>query len=89
MPDSAAAAAPTAGQLPLEGDDGGDDAGAAIDPLYTEAVMVVRKHRRASISLVQRHLRIGYNRAAHLLASMELAGLVTAMQSNGSRELRA
>lgn len=89
IPDSAAVATPSAGQLPLEGDDDGDDAGDAIDPLYTEAVMVVRKHRRASISLVQRHLRIGYNRAAHLLESMEVAGLVTAMQSNGSRELRA
>lgn len=90
IPESAAAAtSPTAGQLPLEGDDERDDAGDAIDPLYTEAVMVVRKHRRASISLVQRHLRIGYNRAARLLDSMEVAGLVTAMQSNGSRELRA
>ncbi len=88
IPDSAAVATPSAGQLPLEGDEDGDDTGDVIDPLYTEAVMVVRKHRRASISLVQRHLRIGYNRAARLLASMELAGLVTAMQSNGSRELR-
>ncbi|WP_338881780.1 DNA translocase FtsK [Achromobacter veterisilvae] len=75
--------------MPLEGDDDSDDAGDAIDPLYTEAVMVVRRHGRPSISLVQRHLRIGYNRAARLLESMELAGLVTAMQSNGSRELRA
>lgn len=72
------------GELPLEHDDAGE-----IDPLYTEAVMVVRQHRRPSISLIQRHLRIGYNRAAHLLESMELAGLVTPMQSNGSRELRA
>jgi len=72
------------GELPLEHDDAGE-----IDPLYTEAVMVVRQHRRPSISLIQRHLRIGYNRAAHLLESMEMAGLVTPMQSNGSRELRA
>ncbi|WP_313378026.1 DNA translocase FtsK [Achromobacter insolitus] len=72
--------------MSLEGDEDGD--GDAIDPLYTDAVMVVRKHRRASISLIQRHLRIGYNRAARLLESMELAGLVTATQSNGSRELR-
>ncbi len=84
---TAAAAAPTAGQLPLEGDDDAD-AGDAIDPLYMEAVTLVRRHGRPSISLIQRHLQIGYNRAAHLLESMEIAGLVTAMQSNGSRELR-
>ncbi|AKQ55143.1 recombination-associated protein RdgC [Bordetella hinzii] len=85
---TAAAAAPTARQLPLEGDDDAD-AGDAIDPLYMEAVTLVRRHGRPSISLIQRHLQIGYNRAAHLLESMELAGLVTPMQSNGSRELRA
>jgi S-DNA-T family DNA segregation ATPase FtsK/SpoIIIE len=50
---------------------------------------VVLKHRRASISFVQRHLRIGYNRAARLLESMEQAGLVSAMQSNGNREILA
>ncbi len=81
------AAAPAPGQLAIEGDD--SDGGDGIDPLYMDAVLVVRKHRRASISLVQRHLRIGYNRAARLLESMETAGLVTAMQSNGSREMRA
>lgn len=84
------AGAAAAGQLALDtGADDGEEPSDAIDPLYTDAVMVVRKHRRASISLVQRHLRVGYNRAAHLLESMERAGLVTAMQSNGSRELRA
>jgi recombination associated protein RdgC len=83
--DSAATAAP--GQLALEGGDG--DADDAVDPLYMEAVTVVRKHRRASVSLVQRHLRIGYNRAARLLESMETAGLVSAMTPSGSRELRA
>nr|WP_255695956.1 DNA translocase FtsK [Achromobacter sp. MY14] len=57
--------------------------------MYMDAVTIVRKHRRASVSLVQRHLRIGYNRAARLLESMETAGLVSAMASNGSRELRA
>jgi recombination associated protein RdgC len=82
---SAATAAP--GQLALEGDDG--DADDAVDPLYMDAVTIVRKHRRASISLVQRHLRIGYNRAARLLESMETAGLVSAMTSSGSRELHA
>ncbi|NGT16961.1 recombination-associated protein RdgC [Achromobacter insolitus] len=84
------AGAAATGQLALDTDaDDGEEPSDAIDPLYTDAVMVVRKHRRASISLVQRHLRVGYNRAAHLLESMERAGLVTAMQSNGSRELRA
>ena len=57
------------------------------DPLYDEAVAVVLKSRRASISLVQRHLRIGYNRAARLIEEMERAGLVSAMQTNGNREL--
>jgi len=62
-------------------------ADAESDPLYDQAVEVVLKHRRASISLVQRHLRIGYNRAARLLEQMEQAGLVSAMQSNGNREI--
>jgi S-DNA-T family DNA segregation ATPase FtsK/SpoIIIE len=57
------------------------------DPLYDEAVAIVLKHRRASISLVQRHLRIGYNRAARLLESMEQAGVVSTMQSNGNRDI--
>ena len=59
------------------------------DPMYDQAVEVVLKHRRASISLVQRHLRIGYNRAARLLEQMERSGLVSAMQSNGNREIIA
>jgi S-DNA-T family DNA segregation ATPase FtsK/SpoIIIE len=57
------------------------------DPLYDEAVAVVLKSRRASISLVQRHLRIGYNRAARLIEQMERSGLVSGMQSNGNREI--
>ena len=57
------------------------------DPLYDQAVEVVLKSRRASISLVQRHLRIGYNRAARLIEDMERAGMVSAMQSNGNREI--
>jgi S-DNA-T family DNA segregation ATPase FtsK/SpoIIIE len=57
------------------------------DPMYDQAVAVVVKHKRASISLVQRHLRIGYNRAARLLEQMEKSGLVSAMASNGNREL--
>ena len=59
------------------------------DPLYDQAVDIVLKSRRASISLVQRHLRIGYNRAARLIEQMERAGLVSSMQSNGNREVIA
>jgi S-DNA-T family DNA segregation ATPase FtsK/SpoIIIE len=66
---------------------GGGAAGGEADPLYDQAVEIVIKNRRASISLVQRHLRIGYNRAARLLEDMERAGLVSAMQSNGNREI--
>ncbi len=65
----------------------GGEQGTEADTLYDQAVEVVLKHRRASISLVQRHLRIGYNRAARLLEAMEQAGLVSAMQSNGNREI--
>jgi S-DNA-T family DNA segregation ATPase FtsK/SpoIIIE len=76
-----------------EGDEGSGAEGGAgagggeADPLYDQAVEVVVKHRRASISLVQRHLRIGYNRAARLLEQMEQSGLVSAMSSNGNREI--
>lgn len=63
---------------------GGD---AESDPMYDQACEVVLKHRRASISLVQRHLRIGYNRAARLLEQMEQSGMVSAMQSNGNRDI--
>ncbi len=72
-----------------------DDPGAAAageltgekDPLYDQAVEIVIRTRRPSISLVQRHLRIGYNRAARLIEDMERAGMVSAMQSNGNREV--
>ncbi len=57
------------------------------DPLYDQAVEIVLRTRRPSISLVQRHLRIGYNRAARLIEDMERAGLVSAMQTNGNREV--
>ena len=57
--------------------------------LYDEAVAIVVKTRRASISLIQRNLRIGYNRAARLVEDMERAGLVSSMQSNGNREVLA
>jgi S-DNA-T family DNA segregation ATPase FtsK/SpoIIIE len=59
------------------------------DPLYDQAVQIVLQNKRASISLVQRHLRIGYNRAARLIEDMERAGLVSAMATNGNREILA
>jgi S-DNA-T family DNA segregation ATPase FtsK/SpoIIIE len=68
---------------------GSSEGGADSDPLYDEAVAIVLKTRRASISSVQRQLRIGYNRAARLIEDMERAGLVSAMQSNGNREVLA
>jgi S-DNA-T family DNA segregation ATPase FtsK/SpoIIIE len=76
----------------LEGEGGADGApagegGGEADALYDQAVQVVLKNRRASISLVQRHLRIGYNRAARLLEQMENSGVVSSMQSNGNREI--
>ncbi|SAK58945.1 DNA translocase FtsK [Caballeronia ptereochthonis] len=83
------------GGLAGEGDEGSAGAGGTggadgeSDPLYDQAVEVVIKNRRASISLVQRHLRIGYNRAARLLEQMENSGLVSAMSSNGNREILA
>jgi DNA segregation ATPase FtsK/SpoIIIE, S-DNA-T family len=81
------------GILTNETEDGGEgagllgDSGGEKDPLYDEAVGIVLKTRRASISSVQRQLRIGYNRAARLIEDMERAGLVSAMQSNGNREV--
>jgi S-DNA-T family DNA segregation ATPase FtsK/SpoIIIE len=61
--------------------------GGEKDQLYDQAVEIVLRTRRPSISLVQRHLRIGYNRAARLIEDMERAGLVSAMQSSGNREV--
>ncbi len=68
---------------------GGAGEGAESDPLYDQAVEIVVRTRRPSISLVQRHLRIGYNRAARLIEQMEQAGLVSPMQANGNREVIA
>lgn len=80
---------PVRDQRPVNGhglDDQPAGDGSASDPLYEQAVTVVRTNQRASISLIQRHLRIGYNRAARLLQAME--GLVVGpMQSNGNRVL--
>ncbi len=61
--------------------------GGEKDPMYDQAVEVVLKNRKASISLVQRHLKIGYNRAARLVEDMEKAGLVSAMSGSGQREI--
>ncbi len=72
-----------------EGGEGGEAADAEADALYDQAVEIVLRNKRASISLVQRHLRIGYNRAARLLEAMEKAGLVSPMQSNGNRDILA
>jgi S-DNA-T family DNA segregation ATPase FtsK/SpoIIIE len=72
-----------------EGGEGGESADAEADALYDQAVEIVLRNKRASISLVQRHLRIGYNRAARLLEAMEKAGLVSPMQSNGNRDILA
>jgi DNA segregation ATPase FtsK/SpoIIIE, S-DNA-T family len=70
---------------------GADGAGgdAETDPMYDQAVEIVLKTRRPSISLVQRHLRIGYNRAARIIEAMEQAGLVSSMNSAGNREVLA
>ncbi len=64
-----------------------DEENIESDPLYDQAVQVVIESRKASISMVQRRLKVGYNRAARLIEQMEAAGLVSAMQSNGTREI--
>ncbi len=69
-----------------EGSEGGNS---ESDALYDEAVAFVLESRKASISSVQRKLRIGYNRAARLIEAMEEAGVVSAMSSNGNREVLA
>ena len=77
------------------GDGGGSSleagvaASAEADPLYDQAVRIVTETRRASISGVQRRLKIGYNRAARMLEEMEHAGVVGPLQSNGGREVLA
>ena len=74
------------------GDLGGDlsangGQGDEKDPMYDQAVEIVLKNRKASISLVQRHLKIGYNRSARMLEEMEKAGLISAMSGSGQREI--
>lgn len=69
----------------LRADDAEDDD--LADPLLGQARQLVAEHGRASVSFIQRHLRIGYNRAASLMESLEQAGVVTAMRADGSREV--
>ncbi|MDH5175628.1 MAG: DNA translocase FtsK 4TM domain-containing protein [Gammaproteobacteria bacterium] len=76
--------------LPGEAGEGdGEGADAEQDPLYDEAVKIVTESRKASISGVQRRLKIGYNRAARMIEAMEAAGLVGPLNTNGSREVLA
>ncbi len=78
------------GQIPgLKLANVGVDADPEMDPLYDEAVRIVIETRKASISGIQRRLKIGYNRAARMVEGMEEAGLVGALQSNGAREVLA
>ena len=68
-------------------DDGEGESDAEQDVLYDQAVKIVLESRKPSISYVQRRLKIGYNRAARMLETMEATGLVSPLQSNGSREV--
>ena len=72
--------------FPGDTDGGGDT---EMDPLYDEAVQIVLESRRASVSGIQRRLKIGYNRAARMVEDMEAAGVVSSLQPNGSREVLA
>ena len=67
----------------------GEDGDSEADPLYDQAVAFIIRSKKASISSVQREFRIGYNRSARLLEQMERSGVVSPMQSNGSREILA
>jgi len=73
----------------LPGEIAQNDIDNEMDPLFDDAVFQVTQSRRASISSVQRRLKIGYNRAARIMEAMENAGIVSEMQNNGSREVLA
>jgi len=86
---AAEASSPVSAALVGLGGGGSEGGDGEADPLYDEALKIVTETRRASISGVQRRLRIGYNRAARLIEDMEKAGVVGPMQSNGNREVLA
>jgi S-DNA-T family DNA segregation ATPase FtsK/SpoIIIE len=77
----------------VEGSEGGSaeggEGGGEADPLYDEAVRIITETRRASVSGIQRRLKIGYNRAARLVEEMERSGIVGPLQTNGSRDVLA
>jgi S-DNA-T family DNA segregation ATPase FtsK/SpoIIIE len=73
----------------LPGEAPAGSSGEDLDSLYDEAVSIVTETRKASISYVQRRLKIGYNRAARMIEEMENSGVVSQVQSNGSREVLA
>ena len=75
------------GSVDGEGGDEDGEGGGEKDELYDQAVEIVLKDRKASISYVQRKLRIGYNRSANLLEQMEKAGLVSSLTSSGQRDV--
>ncbi len=77
------------GEAAIPGLEPVDEGGGESDPLYDQAVAIVTESRKASISWVQRRLKIGYNRAARIVEEMEAAGVVSPVQANGSREVLA
>ena len=80
---------PEAGEAAIPGLELASSSGDDMDPLYDQALAVVTESRKASISYVQRRLKVGYNRAARMIEEMEASGVVSAVQSNGTREVLA
>ena len=77
------------GDVPGIENDKGRELDGEQDPLYDQAVQIVTQSRKASISSVQRRLKVGYNRAARMVETMEEVGIVGSLQANGSREVLA